>query len=174
MYLKSFVKPTRSAPPEMHFVDLFANVSWQVKAVYQMSNSSGERIRLLSSQICTLSTLKYDTLKKAIHRVYPRPCLPMWIMESARAERHCRIHKERLITSNSISSSRPGVSSTRPRRFKNPVTERKRACARTTAEEEIKDASLLSFSEIYSNWKWERIFAGRKEALEGRKAEKEG
>ncbi len=158
----------------MHFVDLFANVSWQVKAVYQMPNSSEERIRLLSNQICTLPTLKYDALKKAIHRVYPRPCLPMWIMESARAERHCRIHKERLITSNSISSSRLGVSSTRPRRFKNPVPERKRACARTIAVEEIKDASLLSFSEIWSNWKWERIFVGRKGSSKGKESRKEG
>lgn len=33
---------TRSPPPEMHFVDLFANVSWQVKAISEMTNCSGE------------------------------------------------------------------------------------------------------------------------------------
>lgn len=59
--------------------------------------------------------------------VCPRTCLPMWIMESARAERHCRIHKERLITSNSISSSRPGVSSTPPRRFKKSSSREKKS-----------------------------------------------
>jgi len=92
-------------------------------------------------------------------------------MESARAERHCRIHKERLITSNSISSSRPGVSSTRPRRFKNPVPEKKSARENDHCGG---DASLLSFSEIYWNWERERIFRMGKKSSQGKESRKGG
>ncbi|XDV43255.1 hypothetical protein PO909_011766 [Leuciscus waleckii] len=95
-------------------------------------------------------------------------------MESARAERHCRIHKERLITSNSISSSRLGVSSTRPRLFKNPVPEKK---------ERARERPLWSRSRMRHFYLSPRsikiesekgYFAGGKEALKGRKAEEEG